>query len=129
VTAVLEIDWVGAEARGDASKRAVNSAGRSDEFGRRGTSLQQSDALTFPRIPWWSRLTASSGAGHSERRLYDSTASLAGSVDGPVPLLLLGCLLVLLLLLLLIASDLAERADSLSDLAERADSLGEEGLT
>jgi len=128
VTAVLEIDWVGAEARGDASKRAVNSAGRSDEFGRRGTSLQQGDALAFPRIPWWSRLTASSGDGHSARRLYDSTASLAGSVDGPVPLLLLGCLLVLLLLLL-IASDLAERADSLSDLAERADSLGEEGLT
>jgi len=119
-TAVLEIDWVGAEARGDASKRAVNSAGRSDEFGRRGTSLQQGDALAFPRIPWWSRLTASSGAGHSVRRLSDSTASLAGSVDGPVPLLLLGCLgCLVLLLVLLIASDLAERADS----------LGEEGLT
>ena len=54
------------------------------------------------------------------RRLSDSTASLAGSVDGPVPLLLLGCLgCLVLLLLLLIASDLAERADS----------LGEEGLT
>jgi len=95
VTAVLEIDWVGAEARGDASKRAVNSAKRSDEFDRRGSV--QSDALAFPRTPWWSRLTASSGARRSVHQ-HESTASLAGSVEGPVPLLLLGCLVLLLLL-------------------------------